>query len=703
MNKRLLIHVVALTILLHMSAWAAPLFPDVPDNHWASDAVAALAAKGLVEGYPDGTFKGDRASSRYEVAMILARMLAKMEQAHATFATKAELEELRKLVNAYRDELEAFGVRVTNLEESVGRIDLRVSELERIRFYGRLHFVGVSNNTRGANPQIGTIGNPGIDWSTGRLLVEGTGLSSAAVLGLNADLTDDLLAGAEFVAFSSQGVGAIDAYWGPSAPYTTNPWTASGNSVAPGAQASNNQPFTRMVLDNFWVLHKPTESRVTIGSYFNRYAADFVINGARNPNIHRPQWLPFQGANAYGTIGGPDSGWKYEAFYSILPELTTYGNHTHGGTIRYEFEEGKGFAAVTYARTQNERVNDGVLQGAAAPLIPLPAVPFTGPGAPPVAPNSWLDNRNNTARTLVGPQAQNTWGIEFDYQIYEEADVRILAEYAGSDYNPDTSGLFFNTSSSGDLFKVGVSAAPIEGLELGLEYMSIDPNYDPFIAGYPVPTGIPVFLPYGTYYSNYYQLHDYLNYPNNREGFKFFGSYRFNEENTRVYLTYQHLDQKNASTPGQIQSVGNIEPLFPILQAGGGQTGSIDNLGVGVGHRWDNGLQTDFEYYRYAIDRGGPAVDTIDLVEDIFRFSAEYPINEEFDLRGGIYHLDFSGRSGLLNTAFSQTIPNVGIDWNMAENTRLSVDYRFHDLDNRAAPNASYNGSQLLVEVLVDF
>jgi len=110
-----------------MPASAAPLFPDVKDDHWAKDAVAKLAAQGLLEGYPDGTFKGDRAATRWEVAMIIARLLAKMEQAHATFATKAELDEVRKLANALKEELDALGVRVTNLEENVSRLDKRVS------------------------------------------------------------------------------------------------------------------------------------------------------------------------------------------------------------------------------------------------------------------------------------------------------------------------------------------------------------------------------------------------------------------------------------------------------------------------------------------------------------------------------------------------------------------------------------------------
>ena len=131
---------------------AAPLFPDVSDGHWARDAVAALAAKGLVEGYPDGTFKGDRAATRWETAMVVARLLAKMEDAHATFATRSELEEIRKLAAALREELDALGVRVTALEESTDRLDKRVTELERISFYGALdvRFVGQSFTNEGA-------------------------------------------------------------------------------------------------------------------------------------------------------------------------------------------------------------------------------------------------------------------------------------------------------------------------------------------------------------------------------------------------------------------------------------------------------------------------------------------------------------------------------------------------------------------------
>ncbi|MDR7440067.1 MAG: S-layer homology domain-containing protein, partial [Armatimonadota bacterium] len=58
--------------------WAQP-FADVPTNHWAYDAIAELAAKGLIEGYPDGTFKGSQALTRYEMAMVVARIIARIE------------------------------------------------------------------------------------------------------------------------------------------------------------------------------------------------------------------------------------------------------------------------------------------------------------------------------------------------------------------------------------------------------------------------------------------------------------------------------------------------------------------------------------------------------------------------------------------------------------------------------------------------
>lgn len=60
---------------MHMKADRTTLFPDVASNHWAYEAVSDLSRRGLVEGYPDGTFGGDRLLTRYEFAEIVYRAL----------------------------------------------------------------------------------------------------------------------------------------------------------------------------------------------------------------------------------------------------------------------------------------------------------------------------------------------------------------------------------------------------------------------------------------------------------------------------------------------------------------------------------------------------------------------------------------------------------------------------------------------------
>lgn len=53
------------------------LFPDVADNHWAYEYVSKLAGNGILEGYPDGLFKGNQMMTRYEFAAIVYRLMEK--------------------------------------------------------------------------------------------------------------------------------------------------------------------------------------------------------------------------------------------------------------------------------------------------------------------------------------------------------------------------------------------------------------------------------------------------------------------------------------------------------------------------------------------------------------------------------------------------------------------------------------------------
>ena len=73
------------TIILTLMALLAPAlhaadFSDVPKDHWASEYVQALADEGIVKGYPDGTFRGDKPITRYELAAVLASFVQFMQQ-----------------------------------------------------------------------------------------------------------------------------------------------------------------------------------------------------------------------------------------------------------------------------------------------------------------------------------------------------------------------------------------------------------------------------------------------------------------------------------------------------------------------------------------------------------------------------------------------------------------------------------------------
>jgi len=70
--------IVLLACTAAMLVWALPAFAgpftDVPTDHWAYDAIDKLQSEGFVEGYPDGTFRGNRSFTRYEMAMVVARI-----------------------------------------------------------------------------------------------------------------------------------------------------------------------------------------------------------------------------------------------------------------------------------------------------------------------------------------------------------------------------------------------------------------------------------------------------------------------------------------------------------------------------------------------------------------------------------------------------------------------------------------------------
>ena len=109
--KKSLVLAMAMALGVTASAYAANPFSDVPAGHWAYDSVNKLAAAGVVDGYPDGTYGGDKLMTRYEMAQIVAKAMAKGAN-------------VDKLAAEFADELDALGVRVANLEKKADNVKI---------------------------------------------------------------------------------------------------------------------------------------------------------------------------------------------------------------------------------------------------------------------------------------------------------------------------------------------------------------------------------------------------------------------------------------------------------------------------------------------------------------------------------------------------------------------------------------------------
>ncbi len=151
--KKSLVLAMAMALGVTASAYAANPFSDVPAGHWAYDAVNKLAAEGVVDGYPDGTYGGDKLMTRYEMAQIVAKAMAKGAN-------------VDKLAAEFADELDSLGVRVANLEKKADNVKVT----GEIRYSYRDVDGDVNGNESVLRSRLWVNGQINEDWSyTGML------------------------------------------------------------------------------------------------------------------------------------------------------------------------------------------------------------------------------------------------------------------------------------------------------------------------------------------------------------------------------------------------------------------------------------------------------------------------------------------------------------------------------------------------------
>lgn len=175
------------------SAPQVPALTDVPAGHWAKDAIDLLVSKGILLGYPDGTFRGTQNLTRYEAAVIIARLLGQIKTGEVTTTTMDE-ETLTALQNAIQElaaDLAALGVRVSDLEENaVSRDDFARLE-ERVEMLAAAS--GDAEALAGLTSQIDDLTARADDYDTLRADVDDNASQIAALNDLTVLLNQDIL------------------------------------------------------------------------------------------------------------------------------------------------------------------------------------------------------------------------------------------------------------------------------------------------------------------------------------------------------------------------------------------------------------------------------------------------------------------------------------------------------------------------------
>ena len=592
--------------LLLSVAGAAPLFPP-NENDQAS---AWLREMGLAD--------PGRASTRWEVALQLARVQQRLQSAMAPLLSKSEMNQLQQLLEAYRPELEQLGVRLQTLEDRLAQLEERVDEQGRIRFSGlfRSSFVsmGVSNagNPRGGfgptapnyddlagsitganlSPLNGNGIQPVLDYNNGRPLFNGTSFTNTLLLNVEADISEDLLAQLRLYAYSSQGNPLLDAVWGVQQPTAANPF------------AAGYAPYTSMGLDQLAVTHVPTGTTLTVGSFLPRYISPQVFMGTVNPRVGQPRVLESYGLHITGEFDNQHWGW--EAFgtrlYDGNPGVTVpYRSYALGAALHYHedawsatlsglrgFDDNREAPALTVGQTTNFNQFSGLgnmnwvnppgyyvgqLGGVGSPLV-------SGVGTTTDArPLSGIANRDGFGpKATMGPQEITMGSAHVEYA---PGGYTLTGDYGVSDYRPSRNSSY---STRGSLWRLGVATDLFEDkLHLSLDYRSTDARYDPMLLQFASPvaglTPLRVYhrFPDQDQFWQFWSLHNTNDFPYNRQGFWLDTRYQYDPDGA-VSFSYRNLAQVTTSLQDVRVKAGSLGLVTPNTDVLGFSPGFIDTV-----------------------------------------------------------------------------------------------------------------------------
>ena len=323
MKKHLAV-LAATAVLGVTSAFAANPFSDVTPQDWAYQAVAQLAAQGVVNGYPDGTFQGQHNITRFEMAQMVAKAMVQQDRVDAE-----QNAIINRLANEFATELNNLGVRVSTLENKVGNFaftgDARLryqtvnkdgvvdSNKSKFDYRGRVQFEAtVNDNTKAVvrlagEKEFGAAGNP--ETSLDRVYVQHNfGKYATATVGRqdlvvgNGLVYDDAFEGV-VATFGKDKLNASVAYGYMQGGQVLN---EDGDAVEV-ADATRDENHTYTV---YQVNYKPVE-KVTVKGFYaaaHEKDADNAYGAALDLKLGKKVWVGGEYAKRE-TAGAPGEAW----------------------------------------------------------------------------------------------------------------------------------------------------------------------------------------------------------------------------------------------------------------------------------------------------------------------------------------------------------------------------------------------------------
>lgn len=349
-------------------AATAPSFSDVPTGHWAYDAVVKLAKAGIVDGYSDKSFQGNKTMSRYEFAFIIAKAMDKFEA-----ADEANKQLIDKLSSEFAGELNRLGGRVAKVEAKTntwigGETRMRflsndpnpasgkkLGASEQFDFRQRIKFWGNINDniswmgrisTSGGN-KFGSVSYPG---SGSEISLDLMNLTAKNVLGL-----DSLRVGRTALDFYTTGLfGGPLNYDGITVNKKMGDVSFKGwtGTIRPGTTVSTNQLSTAQVgyklADNL---------NVKSGYYWANAAGTSAANGTGLLNTN---------TGSYDSSKGWTAGFDYK-----MGKITVLGDYV--ATTLVDAKDGLGSSPKAWAVQVSNSQGPAVLYPAVNLVSPAKA------------------------------------------------------------------------------------------------------------------------------------------------------------------------------------------------------------------------------------------------------------------------------------------------------------------------------------------